>query len=184
MNFHRKTSLLFLLITVFWLALAGNVRAQYVWLDEKGVKQFSDQPPPPNVPKNRILKAPNSKPAANPATGDGTDAAPVDAPAAASASASAAAASANSGPPSLAERNAEFAKRKKEQAEKEKKAAEESAIQETKKKNCIAARENQRALDSGVRITQVGKNGEREFMSDEQRAKAAQENKRGLEECK
>jgi hypothetical protein len=180
MNFHRKTSLLIFSFTAFGLALFGNAHAQYVWLDEKGVKQFSDQPPPPNVPKNRILKAPNSKPAASPVA-DGADTTPAETP---PLSSNTSAASASSGPPTLAERNAEFAKRKKDQADKEKKAAEESAIQEIKKKNCIAARENQRALESGVRITQVGKNGEREFMNDEQRAKAAQENKRGLEECK
>ena len=39
-------------------ALAAPALAQYVWLDEKGVKQYSDMPPPASVPTNRILKQP------------------------------------------------------------------------------------------------------------------------------
>ena len=32
--------------------------AQYVWLNDKGVKQYSDMPPPAAVPNQRILKSP------------------------------------------------------------------------------------------------------------------------------
>ena len=42
------------------LAAAPQARAQYVWIDDKGLKQLSDRPPPPNVPAKRILKAPPS----------------------------------------------------------------------------------------------------------------------------
>ncbi|MBS0307625.1 MAG: DUF4124 domain-containing protein, partial [Proteobacteria bacterium] len=41
------------------LAVCGftaSAMAQYIWLDDKGVKQYSDTPPPASVPKKRILK--------------------------------------------------------------------------------------------------------------------------------
>ena len=31
------------------LLCPGTAAAQYVWLDEKGTKQFSDMPPPPGA---------------------------------------------------------------------------------------------------------------------------------------
>src|SRR5471030_2362506 len=40
------------------LALSAQALAQYIWLDEKGIKHLSDRPPPPSVPDQRILKAP------------------------------------------------------------------------------------------------------------------------------
>ena len=46
---------------VFFIAALGfatAAMAQYVWVDDKGVKQFSDMPPPASVLKNRILKQP------------------------------------------------------------------------------------------------------------------------------
>src|SRR5205823_1792862 len=47
------------------LAVSGfscAAQAQYVWLNERGVKQFSDMPPPASVPENRILKSPGAAP--------------------------------------------------------------------------------------------------------------------------
>ena len=38
----------------------GAVHAQHVWVDEKGVKQYSDMAPPTSVPTNRILKSPGA----------------------------------------------------------------------------------------------------------------------------
>lgn len=41
------------------LLLASSLaHAQYSWIDEKGVRQFSDRPPPPGTPAEKILKAP------------------------------------------------------------------------------------------------------------------------------
>ena len=39
---------------------ASAALAQYIWLDSKGVKQYSDRPPPPSVPTSKILKAPGT----------------------------------------------------------------------------------------------------------------------------
>lgn len=151
--------------------------AQYVWLDEKGVKQFTDIPPPPNTPKNRILKSPTAPRPETNKPAEGTEASAAGSVNAANA------ASAKSAPPTIADRNAEFNKRKQEQAEKDKKDAAEAEKRVANQRNCDAARANQRNLDSGARITQTDKNGERAFISDEQKAQMARENRRILEGC-
>lgn len=141
--------------------------AQYVWLDEKGTRQYSDMPPPPSVPENRILKqAGKPVPAASaaPAPSEEKPAAPAQM--------------------SIAEKNAEFKKRQAEQAEKEKKTAEEARLAAEKTKNCERAREYQRTLESGERVTRTDKNGERSFLTDEQRTQEIRDAKRVVEGCK
>ncbi len=165
-------------ITVVAMGFTNIAKAQYVWLDEKGVKQFSDQPPPPSVPKKRILKAPGARPVIEATASEG-------APAEGSDQAATAPAASNKQPMTTAERNADFQKRKLEQAEKDKKSAEENANKAERAKNCEHSRDYQRSLDSGIRITQTDKNGERAIMTDEQRAKALQDTKRVIEkDCK
>lgn len=160
------------LVAGLCFGLTGQCLAQYVWLDEKGVKQFSDQPPPPGVPKNRILKGPGAKAATPTASSDS----PASAPAPAAPPASA--------PLSIAERNAEFNKRRQEQAEKEKKLADDASRAEAKRKNCARAREFQQSLDSGTRISQFDEAGNKGVMNDDQRAQASRENKQVLADCK
>ena len=41
---------------LFAFGITGHALAQYVWVDDKGNKQYSDTAPPASVPKNRILK--------------------------------------------------------------------------------------------------------------------------------
>lgn len=152
------------------LAFASSAWAQYVWIDDKGTKQFSDMPPPASVPKNRVLKQPGK-------TLTPADAVP-------DAGASTGADNATKAPPSLAERNAEFNKRRAEQAEKDKKAADEAQAARDKAKNCENARIYQRALESGQRLSSTDKNGERVYISDEQRNREIQEANRVLAGCK
>lgn len=83
-----------------------------------------------------------------------------------------------------AERNADFQKRKIEQADKEKKAADDAKRAADKAKNCDRARAYQRALDSGQRLGNTDKNGERYYLSDEQRAQEAQATRNILNDCK
>lgn len=153
------------------LAFASSAWAQYIWIDDKGTKQFSDMPPPASVPKSRILKQPGKAHSSSEsipapaAAGSGTD-------------------NTAKAPPSLAERNAEFTKRRAEQAEKEKKAAEQAQAARDKAKNCENARNYQRELESGVRLTSADKNGERVHMSDDQRNRELQETNRVLANCK
>lgn len=164
-------------VTALALALQAPLSfAQYVWTDEKGVKQFSDMPPPSSVPKNRILKQPASSNAAvEPTSGAALSAA---------AQSSASAAETSKGPLTTAERNADFNKRRLEQAEKEKKAAQEAEKKAAMAKNCERARNYRSTLESGQRIANTDKNGERSFMSDEQRAQELRDTQRILGDCK
>jgi len=148
--------------------------AQYIWIDAKGVKQLSDRAPPPDVPANRILKAPG-KPMFNPnapaPAADSDESADTPEPKAKAA-------------PTLAERNADFAKRQKQAAESAQKAAEETKRKRDDAANCASARSNQQALDQGIRMTTYNQNGERVFMDDAQRADAARRNQEVLANCK
>lgn len=156
--------------TLLTLSLTNTALAQYVWIDDKGVKQYSDMPPPPSVPSGRILRQP---------PGGASSYTPPSTP-----TATAETAAPGRTEMTTEEKNAEFRKRRAEQAEKEKKAAEEARFKADKAKHCARAREYQRALESGTRISRTDKNGERAFMSDEQRAQETRDTKRALEDCK
>jgi hypothetical protein len=144
-----------LLATLLLLGGASLAQAQYMWIDEKGLKQLSDRPPPPSVPLKNILKQPGGIP---------NQLVPVDKPAPTPAPAAPA-------KPAVADPNAEFKKRVREQQEKDDKAraAEQSKL--AKKTHCEEIRQQKQILESGARIGTVEKNGERGYMSDEQRAK-------------
>jgi hypothetical protein len=147
------------------LAFACPAYAQYVWLNDNGSRQYSDRPPPATVPQNRILKAPR-----------GSALVPTPAASADAGSPAMAATSKASQPPqSLAEKNAEFEKQRLSQAEKDKKTAEREKLAADRAKNCEQARNYQRTLQSGERIARTDKNGERYFISDDQRAREAAE---------
>ncbi|MGB7480317.1 MAG: DUF4124 domain-containing protein [Burkholderiaceae bacterium] len=147
--------------------LAGAAGAQYVWVDGNGVRQYSDMPPPASVPTASILKAPNWTPS--------TQAAPDPAPDGTTAEKKA--------PPTLAERNADFVKRRSEKAEQDKKAAEQARIAAQKAQSCERARQYQKTLESGVRLASTDKNGERVYLDDAARAKEQQATREVLKEC-
>lgn len=148
------------------VSLAGNAGAQHVWLDEKGVKQYSDMPPPPSVPASRILSQSGSRTPASQAE------AKTDAPAP------------RSPEMTLAERDADFRKRRAEQAEKEKKATEEAKLAAEKAKSCERARNHYQTLASGQRVVRADQNGKQSFLSDEQREQEMRESRRMLDMCK
>lgn len=161
------------------LCLTSAASAQYVWLDDKGVKQFSDTPPPASVPRNRILKDPGTM---SHSTSRVTTSTAPDKPENPGNETSAP----NKAqlPMTTAEKNADFQKRRMEQAEKEKKDAEKAKQDADKVKRCERARAYSRNLESGVRITDIDKNGERYILNDEQRAQESRDNKHILDECK
>ncbi|MGV3743055.1 MAG: DUF4124 domain-containing protein [Burkholderiaceae bacterium] len=171
---HRST---ICILTVTALLAASHASAHYVWLNDKGVKQYSDLPPPSSVPDSRILKypgrsiAPPSDSIADTAQETATDGAGK-------------APEKTKQPLTIAEKNAEFQKRKMEQAEKDKKAAEQQQQAAEKAKNCERAQAYQRSLESGERLARADKNGERYYLSDQQRSQEIQENKRFLDTCK
>lgn len=162
---HRNTLLAAMLLTLSPLALA-----QYMWIDDKGVKQFSDRPPPANIPAKRILKAPG-KPLFNP-NAPAEPEAGADTPAAAKPA------------PTVAERNADFNKRKSKAAEAEKQSAANAQRKADEAANCNAARQNQQALDQGLRLSTYDKNGERGYMNDQQREDLRKNTQKVLADCK
>ncbi|GAC1412091.1 MAG: hypothetical protein NVSMB6_13860 [Burkholderiaceae bacterium] len=167
--FNKTTAVLLLNVAT------GLAFAQFAWIDANGVRQYSDQPPPASTPKSRILKAPGS---------DLRSIKREPAPIAAADPAPGAASAASATPkPTLADKNADFNKRRAEQGEKERKAdqlAKESAI---KTQNCDRAKAYARTLASGERIMSTDSNGERAFMSDEKRAQEAANARRITEAC-
>ncbi|MTW13435.1 DUF4124 domain-containing protein [Pseudoduganella eburnea] len=155
------------------IACTSLAQAQWMWVNEKGVKQLSDQPPPPGTPANKILKAPRGAGVADlrnemaPAPAEGDDAAAADT-------------KAPKPKPTLAERNADFNKRQKENAEKTAKAEEEAKREAERKKYCTEAKANIGLLESGARISDTAPNGERTFLSDQDRARKIKEQRESV----
>lgn len=158
------------------MVFAGLSHAQYLWLNEKGAKVYSDRPPPSSVPLKNILKQPHGAPAA-------AEAAAMSEEPSKAAPDAAAAKAAPKGPPTLAERNADFKKRQTEKAEQDKKASAEAAQKADKKLNCETARNYKQSLDSGQRMGAMEANGERGYMSDEKRAEAVVRTNKILQDC-
>lgn len=158
-------------------AAAGVACAQFVWIDASGNRQYSDQPPPASVPKNKILKEPaltlrsTTPPPPGPAATTGAPATPTVAPAA-------------KGPMTTAEKNIDFTRRQNERVEKDKKAADEAKEAAAAAKNCERAQAYAQSLKSGERVSTTDKNGEKGFLSDEKRAQEIGETRKLLEGCK
>ncbi len=146
------------------LLIAGLAQAQYAWIDEKGLRQFSDKAPPTSVPLKNILRSPVRialpEEAAAPAV-----AGAVPAPQKAS--------------PTLADREADYRKRQLEKAELDKKNEAQAANDRQRKTACDAARQNQQALSSGARI----RSADGAVMDDKRRAEAQAKFNSYLSEC-
>ena len=159
---------------------ASSAAAQFVWIDASGTRQYSDRPPPASVPKNKILKEPSIE-LRNPRAADVEAAA---APGQATVAAVRDPAAAPKAPMTTAEKNADYIKRKTEQADKDKKAADEAGDAADKAKNCERAQAYNRSLQSGERIATTDKNGEKSYISDDKRAQDARDTQRVLASCK
>lgn len=157
--------------------LAGAAYAQFAWIDARGVRQYSDQPPPASIPKSRILKDPGMElrssktESPTPASPDAvkTESSQTAAPAI---------------PQTTAEKNADYLKRKSAQEDKDKKVADDARDAAAAVKNCDRARAYARSLQSGERIASIDKNNERSFMSDEKRAQELADSRHALDNCK
>jgi hypothetical protein len=147
-----------LVLSAALAAACSGAFAQYVWLDNKGMKQYSDVPPPAEVPASRILKTPGSRTA---------PAADIPPPV----------------EPSLAEREAEFRKRRAQASDGEREAEDKRKRQVDIARVCEQARAYGRALESGQRIGRVDPSGERQYLDDSQKAKEAAEVQRVLATC-
>jgi len=137
------------------LALSVPAQAQWKWRDSRGQIHVSDIPPPRDIPEKDVLQRPD--PAAR------------KAPAAVAAAPAASAAGKAGADPELEER-----KRKAEQEQAERKKADDKKAQTARADNCQRAREQLATMDSGMRVVRIRPDGEREYLSDEQRASEAQ----------
>ena len=155
------------------LTLAAPASAQYIWLDKNNTKVYSDKPPPPDIPNNRVLKGPRGYKPQNIEQKNDVDKANADKPAAASAKP----------PMTTAEREAEYKKRKQEEAEKQRKTEAEEKNRQAKAENCERARQYQRSLRSGQRISRTNAKGEREYMGDDERAREESKVDETLRDC-
>lgn len=151
-----------------------------MWVDAKGVKQFSDRPPPTDVPLKNILRAPKGQQSATSMAAEAAAAATLSASAPAPAVAPAAAAKQ---PASLADLNADFAKRQKDRAAADKKEQEAKERRLAEAESCERNRSARGSLDSGRRIIQTGQNGEQGYMNDAQRAEEARRLDKMLAGC-
>jgi hypothetical protein len=140
-------------------ALAGPAQAQWKWRDAKGQVHVSDIPPPREVPDRDVLQRPEAP----------TRRAPAAAPAVA---ASAPATAAKPTPPTDPELEERKSRAEQEQAAQRK--AQDAKAAAARKDNCQRAREQVALLDSGQRIVRMAPNGEREYLTDEQRAQETQ----------
>ncbi len=78
-------------------------------------------------------------------------------------------------PKSIAERDAEYKKAKQEKEKAMQEKTQQDAGAEAKKRNCAAAQENLRTLESGSRVVTYDANGERVYLDDTARAQKLEE---------
>jgi hypothetical protein len=152
------------------LLCAGLSHAQYAWIDAKGQRHYSDRPPPPSTPAAKILKAPRAY-----ALAVAEQQAPTPA---------ADEAQKPKGPPTLAERDADFRKRASEQAQRERNVAEDAKRKAEIVENCGVARRAKAHMESGARLVTADASGATTIMTDEQRAQELARANKVLAECR
>lgn len=147
---------------------AGLAQAQFVWIGPNGTRVYSDQPPPPGTPASKILKAPGRAlaPLALP------DEKEVDKTAA------------KPRAPTLAEREADYRKRRQESEEAQRKSQTQARQAAAQADYCENLRKHKRLYDSGVRIADVGPDGQKRFVSDAERAALAERTASQMNACR
>ena len=158
-----RTSTTNTLLFGFLLLASAIAHAQFAWIDEKGVRHYSDQPPPTTTPAAKILKAPRgSQPASDPAPATVAAATPAQAP------------------PTLADREADYRKRHALAEANDKKAATAAKDADAKRASCEAASRNKAQLDTGRRL----RSEQNVVMTEEDKAREQANIARVLKECK
>ena len=149
----------------------GDASAQWQWLDKDGHKVFSDRSPPAEIPEKSILRRPSSS--SNPKSASTPQPRVVDEAASGAKTASPAFVPASkTSAPKLTGKDSELEARKKkaEDAENALKKAEEDKIAKAKADNCERAKASMATLQSGIRLSSINANGEREIYDDTRRA--------------
>ncbi|MGE0311625.1 MAG: DUF4124 domain-containing protein [Lautropia sp.] len=132
---------------------AGPAHAQYQWVDPAGQMVYSDLPPPPGTDPSKVLRRPKPQTAANGAASAAPSAPDAARPKVAS----------------VADRELAFRKRMQERADAERKKAEEGIEKAKTAKACDDARSNLRQLESGIPLTRIRADGQRDVLSDDER---------------
>ena len=162
---------------VLYFGLAAYACAQWAWKDESGHIVYSDTPPPPTIKVADILRQPTPQPETQ------SIADPMDnirpgllapggtAPSGQAGTASAAPATpvAAPHPPTAAEQEQAFRKRRKERADAEKKQADEQAQISRDADDCRRAKGYLRMLQDGGPLVRTNEDGSREALDDQQR---------------
>jgi hypothetical protein len=148
------------LFVVLCLSLSPQAFAQWKWRDKNDRVQYSDLPPPSEVPQSAILQRP----------AEGSKRALTAAPPASSASSTAPAASSAG---KTVDTELQDKRKKAEQEEAVKRKVEEEKTTVAKQENCNRAKAQIRGLDEGIRIARVNAQGEREILDDKGRAEEA-----------
>lgn len=137
------------------LSLAAT--AQWQWLDKDGRKVFSDRSPPPDIQEKNILKRPGARSAS---------AEPLERPAE---TASMPQGASNQPKLSGIDKALTEQKKKAEEAELAKRKTEEDRLAKSKTESCTRAKQAKSSFDSGVRISRINEQGEREVMDESAR---------------
>jgi len=161
----KPTAALALLIFAIFSFICTLSMAQYVWLDESGHKQFSDQAPPPSVSKEKILRYAGKKmedqsPSSIPNLEDKAKQSE-----------------------SLADKELAYKKRRDQLAEKEKKNEAEVKNASAKSENCRRLKVYKQNLETGQRMMQMDVNGTTSFMTDEKRSQELSQLQQDMSEC-
>lgn len=151
----------------FMLA-AASASAQYVWVDAKGSRNYSDRPPPPGTPASKILKAPKG----------------MEQLIAAAAGPAAPSAEQEEAAKLLAAREETYQKRRQESAESAKKARDEAERAAIKKETCDTARAAKAQLESGMRVRSRNSADPYAVMDDKERASEIARANKALASCR
>lgn len=160
---RHRPAVLFLAV-VAALAATATAHAQWKWRDRSGIVQYSDKPPPSDIPAKDVLERPPAMPAERTAP-----AAAVTPQAAASAAAAASAPAAVPAPTTVDPQLAERRKQAEEEAA-AKRRAEDEKVAAQRADNCQRARAQLRSLEDGMRLVRTNSKGEREVLDDKGRA--------------
>ena len=130
------------LLILLMLASTNTFAAISKWVDDQGQVHYSDRPPPPGTQPKTLREDSNVQ--------DTESSSPSDAK-------------------TVAEREADLKKEKADKQSEADKAAQKKAAEDARKASCDSARENLRALQSGLRVMTVDANGEKSYMDDKER---------------
>ena len=146
------------LLLILLLSSTHAFPALYKWVDSNNQTHYSEEPPVNK--KARLL----------PSRSAASDAAAASAPAA---------------PKTIMERAAALNKAQATKSATAEEAAKKQAYDDALKSNCDGARRNLAALKDGIRLVEMDANGERSFLSDEQREQRTVKAQQDIEEnCK